>query len=426
MGYTIVYPTGDDYGLYLAKKVQTYFSRKSNVTLNIVDDSTKETQKEVLIGNTNRYKTSLTEQEYSVTLKNEKLVFEAGHQATLEKAVTLFTAQNFVNNTVNEIKGVATNFESTRTLDGKTYSYVWGDEFDGTILNTDKFTYGYTGLPDAHNYAGTYTQYKVDAEGYNTEYAKVANGAYTFRAEMDSKGNVKNSDGLCTADTMWYKYGYAEMRAKIPLQKGAWPAWWATDFCGGINNYPFDKDDFSFVNRKYMVEVDMFEAFAAEDGNISATLHKWYDNNSTKAIVNAGKPNSLYTTKKFLSDELAPNALEQSKAYSISEKDSYHTFGFLWTSDKMEMYVDGVRYASYNLNNRYLIDSYTDNSGFQNPLHMIFDNWLFLKGVTGGRDESDYADYEDFPIEYSIDYIRLYQTSGDTLYNFGLEKSLEN
>ncbi len=419
MGYTIVYPSGDDYGLHLAKKVQNYYSKKAGVTLNIVDDSTTETEKEILIGDTNRYKTSLTEQEYAVTFKGTKLIFEAGHQATLEKAVTLFISQNYVPRAVNELSGVAKDFVSTLSIDNKTYSYVWGDEFDGNFLDLSKFTHDYHGLgAETHYTEGSYVSYKADQ---NTKYSKVANGTFTMRAEMDSDGNVKNSASICTTYSMWYKYGYAEMRAKIPLKHGAWPAWWATDHCETVYNHPF-----GFENKKYLTEIDMFEAFGSAKGEIKANIHKWYNNGYTQNVINAGLPNSFLT----LTDS-SGNAVKHTETMLsgipnsaiISTKNEYHIFGFLWTPEKIQILLDGVPYATFDLTDEDLIDSYSDNSGYNDPMHLIFDNWLYLDGCFGADSSgNNHAKLSDFPMEYSIDYIRLYQTSGDELYNFGLNK----
>ena len=417
-GYKIVYASGNDYAHYLALRLQDYFAAKSKVILDVVSDSTAEATKEILVGDTNRYSTSLTENKYAVTFDNQKLIFEGGHQATLEKAVTLFTSQNLISNQINTLKGTASDFSSTRTIDGKTYSYVWGDEFDGTTLNLDKFTYDYHGFGSGYE-NGTYTSYKADNKYYSSDYAKVANGLFTLRAEMDSDGNVKNGEGLCTSDTMWYKYGYAEIRAKISLKRGAWPSWWATDACGKVSEYPFDITD-----REYLVEVDMFESFA--EGDIYANIHKWYDAPYITKFNNAGIENSYFQPTNPNTGASVTQSESRSSAFTVSNTEEYHTFGFLWTPSKMQMFIDGVAYATYDLTNSSLLDGYTDNDGFKNPMHLIFENGLFLEGCRGARDDGRNATYEDLPIEYSIDYVRLYQTSGNELYNLGLQKCLTN
>lgn len=386
------------------------------MTLNIIDDSTPEVSREILIGNTNRYHTSLTEQEYAVTLKGTKVIFEGGHRATLEKAVKQFISMNHIPREVNEFSGVASDFVSTLSLDNKSYSYVWGDEFDGNALDLTKFSYGHAFGSGYKN--GTYTEYKVSQ---NTKYSKISDGVFTMRAEMDESGNVKNSATICTKDGMWYKYGYAELRAKIPLKDGAWPAWWATDHCGTLDTFPFD-----FADREYLVEIDMFEAFGAENGQIKSNIHKWYTNSYAEKIIEKGMANSFLSPtdssgNKVTHTETISNR-NISNSYTISNKNEYHTFGFLWTPEKLQMSVDGEIYATYDLTNDSLVDSYSDNSGFiNNPMHMIFDNWIYLDGCHGANADGDNATYSDFPIEFSIDYIRLYQTSGDTLYNIGLE-----
>ncbi len=406
-----MYPSGDDYGLYLAQLVQTYYKRNAGVTLNIIDDSSKTVSKEILIGNTNRYQTSLTEREYAVTLKGFKVVFEGGHSATVEKAVKEFIAADYSPLKLNEFSGTAYDLELTRSLDNEEYTYVWGDEFDGNALDTTKFSYKHTfGLGYQ---GGTYTEYPVR----NTDYAKIEDGMLKMTAVMDSSGNVKNAASICTADNMWFLHGYLEMRAKIPLKHGAWPAWWATDYCG-------DSTPFDISERKYLIEVDFFEAFNATGGLIESNVHKWYRNSDIKNIEAAGIKNSFLHPIDSKGNEVEHSSKRTDSLYGnniISEKESYHIFGFHWTEDKMAMYVDGKMYAYYDLNDENSIDSYSDNSGFKNnPMHMVFNNWLLLKGCFGESASGNNAVYEDFPIEYDIDYVRLYQTNGDNLYNIGL------
>ena len=407
-----MYPAGDDYGFYYAQLIQDYYADKAGVTLNIIDDSTKEVSKEILIGNTNRYQTSLTEQEYAVTLKGLKLVFEGGHNATLEKAVKQFVALEYSPIMLNEFSGTASDFVSTLSIDNMSYSYVWGDEFDGNTLDSTKFTNAHTFGLGYEN--GTYSEYKAYR---NTDYSKVEDGLLKMTAVMDENGNVKNAKAICTSENMWFLHGYLEMRAKIPLKHGAWPGWWATDFCE-------EAPVFDLSDRQYLIEVDFFEAFSADDGLIESNLHKWYNNYGTQYIEANGLPNSFLHPIDSRGNEVTHSEKRTDSLYNnniITEKDEYHTFGFHWTEDKMVMLVDGEIYAYYDLNDESLIDSYSDNSGFKNnPMHMVFSNWMMLKGCFGQSSSGNNAVYSDFPIEYYIDYIRLYQTSGDTLYNLGL------
>lgn len=144
--YTLVYNPQDKYGIYYATLLQKFFSEKG-IELPVITDTEAETTYEILLGNTNRYKTSLTEQEYAVRLCENKLLFEGGHAVMVEKAVKTFIANDKITEDF-AFSGTDTSFTSTvqvdetagiRSENGVTYNYVWGDEFDGNILDRTKF-----------------------------------------------------------------------------------------------------------------------------------------------------------------------------------------------------------------------------------------------------------------------------------------------
>ena len=61
-------------------------------------------------------------------------------------------------------------------------------------------------------------------------------------------------EGLTTLDRMFFKYGYLEMRAKIPFRHCAWPSFWL------LGNTKFHNKDIG-----WFAEIDIFEVFSSED-----------------------------------------------------------------------------------------------------------------------------------------------------------------
>ena len=88
--------------------------------------------------------------------------------------------------------------------------------------------------------------------------------------------------------------------------------------------------------------------------------------------------------------------------------DEYHTYGFEWTPEYMEMSVDGEVYCTYDINSNF--DGHSDMSGFHDALYVLFNNHIFTENsewLPKGTPQVD--ERTDFPIHYWIDYIRLYQ-----------------
>ena len=479
--YTIVYNHQDPYGLYYAKLL-TDFLDGQGIHLPVVSDTQAETAYEILLGNTNRYTTTLNEQEYAVRVCDNKILFEGGHEVMIEKAIKTFIANGKTDGEV-AFSGTDPSFRSTVQVnefigvasdDGVTYRYVWGDEFDGNILDRTKF---YT---ESHDFAQndralvtingeTVRTYNEHDFLENSPYAFVKDGNATFHGYTDENGVTHNGRAFCTGDTMWWRYGYAELKAKVPLCPNAWPAWWTTAN-HDIRYYPQKTAENGVVapaDWRYMPEIDMFE-FWGDSGNPCANLHKWFRQGCfndgtagtnhdefivpTCAHAEAVKEEFIearHYTPAVTYDADNKNVIQTEAGQSGRQKnppilvdDGYHTFGFLWTPEQLVMSVDGKPYGRYDLTNDAFLDAlrkgnddngteYIGMSMFRDaPAHMIFDNWMNTIGDFVGTKEFAQPGDRDFV----IDYVRLYQIDGYTvdgkqyksgLWNYGLARLKE-
>ncbi len=96
---------------------------------------------------------------------------------------------------------------------------VWGDEFD------------YEGLPDASRWDYEEGMIRNNEAQYYTrgdeDNAQVENGLLTITALPDDEGRAAyTSASLMTKGKKSFLYGYFEVRAKVPLGRGTWPAIW--------------------------------------------------------------------------------------------------------------------------------------------------------------------------------------------------------
>ena len=378
-GYVIVYPKGDRNGKAAAVKLQTYFKENAKVTLAVTDDSSAVKTKEILVGNTNRAKTKLKTNEYSVSISKEKLFFEGGHFAMVETAVDWFVSFEYVQSEANLISGKSENFQAVAKKD---YEYVWGDEFGGNSLDQSKWCFedkmsGSNMMPCLR-----------DSNVVNVNEGLLKLTAVRYYNSSRPTAQYATNSSVCTQDTMSYQYGYLEIRAKVPFKQGAWPSFWLLSQ-EAIGN--------KMKKYDYNIEVDVFEVFSSLN-TLVPNIHKWFPNDY-HTMYNSGK--------------------RTSKSYAFSDysnlSQEYHTYGFEWTPEKMIMSVDGTDYMSYDLTENY--DTEGSMEGFNTNLFVIFNNFIYVPD-SGNTTESNMVNNNELPFEYFIDYIRLYQIPGVGSLNF--------
>ena len=242
----------------------------------------------------------------------------------------------------------------------------WYEEFDGDALDSSSF--GFERSMDNSDIA-----YSNDAQN-----VKVCNGNLVLKANRTENGYT-TAEGLSTKKTMAFKYGYLEMRARVPYSHGAWPSLWA-------KSSPTHHEE----NVGWGAEVDIFEVFSSTN-KLYPNLHKYgHDQGPHYDIQSTALKSNGYT----FADGADPN--------------DYHIYGFEWTKDYMKFYVDGVCYQTYDLNADYATDL-PGMDGYREYIYLLINNELF----TQNSDWKAYAgceitDSDPMP-EYSIDYIRLYQ-----------------
>ena len=364
-GYVIVIPKGNENAAETAEIIKDYFYKNSSVDLKIVTDDTAAKDKEIVIGSTKRYKYSAEEGEYFVKLSGKKLIFGGGHDVTVKKAAQVYTRLAYKENTAYEFSG-----SSDFTAKKLGYTYVWGDEFEGTSLDTKLWNRS-TKMPATAEMAIDNTELTTRLEN---GYMKMLALRYWDPKRAGIEYVAPWS--VTTLKTMSYKYGYVEIRAKVPFVRGAWPSFWTSSYDSLGPKTTYD----------YSIEIDIFEVFSSVD-TLAPNVHKWYDSGDHTMWADE---NEKYT---FTSPDI---------------KDEYHTYGFEWTPTEMSMYVDDEKYFTYDLTKNF-DNGASGMGGFDTQLHLIFNNHLFTQS-------SDYKPYDgceiyasDLPVEYTIDWVRLYQ-----------------
>ncbi len=393
-GYIIVYPDSDFEAKKAANQLENYYE-SLGVDISVTSDKTSETEKEILIGATNRsYSgTRLDASKLSISIKDNKLIFNAGHAVTLKSAVEKFIRTAPPKGKASTFQ-LTTDFKAT-VLDG--YEYVWGDEFEGSELDMTKWDF------EERMTGSGQVEISWDKDVVDVGDGRLKLHALNYFNPLREGTKYKVPYSVVTKYKMNYVYGYAEIRARVPFYKGSWPSFWS-QIIGAMGGRSSEGgvayDPKRIEKAMYGVEVDIFEVF----GNASkvvpnahkAYISKWYDYDK------------IHGTKTGNHTVVTPV-----KIWDWAEKDvdlntlsyQYHLYGFEWNEKEMSFYVDGEKYYTIDLVNSW--DLCPDMSRFHEPLFLMFNNHVFADDMS--YYENVVEDYDKMPFCYYIDWCRVYQ-----------------
>jgi len=248
------------------------------------------------------------------------------------------------------------------------YKLVWADEFNQK------------GLPDPKNW--TFEKGFVrnnELQWYQPENAYCENGLLIIKAKQEQKSNPdfildskdwrKNrrnidytSACLITKGLQSWQYGRFEMRGKIDISAGLWPAFWTLGVEGA---WPANGeiDIMEYYQQKLLANI----ASSGKNGK-----PKWFS--QTKSITELG---GKAWAKKF------------------------HIWRMDWDTNSISLYVDDLL-----LNRTLLVDLDNDHQKGTHPFkqkhYILLD--LAIGGMNGGDPENT-----KFPNQFEVDYVRVYQ-----------------
>ena len=280
-------------------------------------------------------------------------------------------------------------------MDLKDYKLVWSDEFDENSIGTKWSLSDIMGT--TRNAQGKLTYDSQTGE----RVAKVEDGLLKLNVYYDEERDTfVGPMSIHTKDSMSFVYGYVEMRARLPYTHGAWGSLWAL----GRDAIGQDK------TQPYFAEVDIFEIDGSSHVAVP-NLHKWHYRD--RGFVEEGKNHHDAAGLSIRSGGTPDSTLIGH--YTPEKPEDFNIYGFLWTPEKMEMYINGNLYGRFDMVNDFARPS--DLAPFHSPIYLIMNNYLAVDGYAGIGDSNAtcLATKEDVvnQIPYEIDYIRLYQKEGE-------------
>jgi beta-glucanase (GH16 family) len=254
------------------------------------------------------------------------------------------------------------------------YKLVWSDEF-----NRD-------GPPDPANW--TYENGFVrneEQQWYQPDNARCAKGILVIEARREQKPNPNFVAGsrdwrksrptidytsacIKTVGLHTWKYGRFEMRGRIDIDPGCWPAWWALGVDG---RWPANG------------EIDMMEYYR---GKLLANI----------ACLGANNKAQWFSPRRPV-DSLGGEG--GGKAWAAQ----FHIWMMDWDEEGIALYVDDL------LLNKVPLSALVNKDGsnfepFKQP------EYLLLNLAIGGQNGGDPA-VTPFPRRFEVDYVRVYQKS---------------
>jgi len=245
------------------------------------------------------------------------------------------------------------------------YELVWSDEFDGAKIDESKWSYdlgdGCQISPDLCGWGNNELEYYTSGP----ENSYLENGNLVIKAKKETPlylgEHQYTSARMVTKNKGDWKYGRIDVRAKLPIGQGIWPAIWMLSTDEVYGGWPTSG------------EIDIMEYIGSEPDKVFGTIHYGHDFwrfNSQDTILEAGV---------FASD--------------------FHVFTVLWNEDCIQFQLDGINYGEPNTRSTVLPTTYP----FDQKFHLL------LNVAVGGNLPGNPNASTVFPQTMEVDYVRVYQ-----------------
>lgn len=229
---------------------------------------------------------------------------------------------------------------------------IWEENFNGSELNTTIWNYELgDGCPSICGWGNNEKQI------YTNSNHTVSNGMLTIEIKKENENYT--STRITTAKKKEFQYGRIEARAKIPVGKGIWPAFWMLG--SNIKEIGWPKCG----------EIDILEYVGREPHMAYTSLH-----------TQDSHGNTINTKKTTISN--------------IEE--GFHLYAIDWTKDKIVFLIDDKEVYTFQPAPK------NENTWpFNQPFYII------VNAAVGGNFGGHEIDDTIFPQKFEIDYIRVYQ-----------------
>ena len=383
--YSVVIPASPSYlERYAAEELVDAIKDVTGIEVPLIIDNQDESTYEILIGDTNRGESYVTsffaDQRFAIAQHGTKLILRGGHIEATATAVAMLT------NNIRKAKITAEpmHLKSGYYITGNTHKYpvshmggyelVYSDEFNSRDLDTEIWNVEDIGIPTYGLAPSILT--------YSPEHISLNGQKLSLTTALGSTGYVTgnvNSHGKLS-----FKYGYLEVRAKFRTA----PSYWVKIL---LTNQLEGKDNVS--------QIDVFNSMANNEVIFA----------STGVLSNKDYYEHFLALNSPTYDCYRETTLENDAVFNEHE---YHTYGVEWTDKYLRFFLDGKAYGTVEIT----ADKYKE---LQNELYIEFNSSVEM------FDQEPDDEAAQWPADFDIDWIRLYQRDGIGSLNFHNEPAAE-
>ena len=253
------------------------------------------------------------------------------------------------------------DIEESNDWDREGWNLIWQDEFSDGPLDLNKWSHEIGGHGFGNNELEYYTNDSANAF--------VQDGMLHSRAKFEPSGigdanNLRyfSSSRLRTVGKGDWKYTRIDVRAKLALGQGIWPAIWMLP------------TDWTYGGWPKSGEIDIMEHVGHDEGRVHGSVHTESYNH---------KIGTQRTKTKVLSDVI----------------DSFHVYSIEWYEDRIDFFIDDQQYFTFVNDQKNNYKTWPFNQRFH----------LIINVAVGGDWPGSPDNTTIFPQDMKVDYVRVYK-----------------
>lgn len=248
-----------------------------------------------------------------------------------------------------------TGYNTPLTYPG--YTLAWSDEFGGTTLDISKWN------QEIGNGSGGWGNNELEYYTSSPKNTFLSNGNLIIEARKEAISGFNYSSGrMTTQNKKSFTFGRIDIRAKLPVNKGIWPALWMLG--SNITSVPWPACG----------EIDIMELIGTFPNRTYGTMH-W-------------KPVTGTNTNKGGEYNLPSGNFSQ----------QFHVFSIIWSQDMIKWMVDDQLFFT---------GTKADVGAANYPFNAA--QFLIFNVAVGGNWPGPPDAGTEFPQRMFVDYVRVFQ-----------------
>ncbi len=236
------------------------------------------------------------------------------------------------------------------------WSLVWSDEFNGSSLDTSKWT------AETGTGSGGWGNNELEYYTNRSQNVSVSGGNLAITARKEAYGGMNyTSARIKTQGMKSFTYGRIEARIKLPSGQGLWPAFWMLG------------NNITSVGWPKCGEIDIMER-VNNNSYVNGTVH-WDSNGQA----------------------------DYGQISGSIDFSQFHTYAIEWDANYIRWFVDGVQFNEF-----YIQNNTGGTEEFQKPF------FILLNLAVGGNWPGSPNGQTAFPAQMLVDYVRVYKAETTT------------